>query len=458
MSEQKNVRSAGYIRPYSSVLDFLFRCSDGVLVFYTLYGCTLLRGMPTARHVYYILLGVAAVLFFLVSAEMNGLYRIWRGNTYFRELQLLIRTWLWVLPAILLALYALKATQLYSRQVLTIWFLATPLVLGLWRFLLRAALGQLRARGYNSRRAAIVGGGALAEEVAALLREDERVGFRFLGYFSDRAEADGAAGASGERAGTLEALEALARQGEVDHVYVITSMTREDTIRQLISDFSDTPVKLFLVPGLWVFDLLQARWSQLGDLPIINVYDAPTHGVNSWVKRLFDVGVGALLLLAASPFMLALALLIKVTTGGPVLFPQRRYGLDGQEFRMWKFRTMNASDDGVSVPQAGPNDARVTPVGRWLRRSSLDELPQLINVLAGSMSLVGPRPHAVAHNAEYRRLIPGYMLRHRIKPGITGLAQVRGLRGPTETLDKMEQRVASDLESRLSGFNYHSIN
>jgi putative colanic acid biosynthesis UDP-glucose lipid carrier transferase len=308
-----------------------------------------------------------------------------------------------------------------------------------WRGLLRTALSNLRIRGYNTRRAAVIGTGTMAQHIQELLEKNPGGGFRFVGCYSDEAQQDGVSG-------QIDDLVQAAMEGQVDHVYLVASATDEATIARVVQLFSNTTINLFVVPGLWVFELLHSRWSLLGDLPVISIYDVPVYGVNSLAKRVFDLlaGIG-FLLLAAIP-MLIIGVLIKATSLGPVFFKQRRYGLDGREILVWKFRTMMCAEDGDVIQQARQDDDRITPVGRWLRRTSLDELPQLFNVLAGDMSLVGPRPHAVAHNEQYRKLIRGYMLRHKIKPGITGLAQVHGFRGLTDTLDKMEKRIQYDLE------------
>ena len=190
--------------------------------------------------------------------------------------------------------------------------------------------------------------------------------------------------------------------------------------------------------------MLHARWNQIDGLPVVSVFESPISGIDGVLKRGFDiVGSSLLLLLLAIP-MLSIAVMVKCSSPGPIFFRQKRYGLSGEEIHVWKFRSMLVCEEGPEVRQATRGDARVTSVGEVLRQTSLDELPQLFNVLSGTMSLVGPRPHATAHNEQYRTLIDGYMLRHKGKPGITGLAQVSGARGETETLEKMERRIAFD--------------
>jgi putative colanic acid biosynthesis UDP-glucose lipid carrier transferase len=181
-------------------------------------------------------------------------------------------------------------------------------------------------------------------------------------------------------------------------------------------------------------------------VPVVALCETPFYGYRGAVKRIIDIALAALVLLVATPLMLALAALVRLSSPGPVIFKQRRYGLDGREIMVYKFRTMNVSEDGPNIVQASKTDARITGVGRFMRRYSLDELPQLVNVLQGHMSLVGPRPHAVAHNEEYRKLIKGYMIRHKVPPGITGLAQVNGCRGETARVEDMQARVNYDLE------------
>jgi putative colanic acid biosynthesis UDP-glucose lipid carrier transferase len=229
-------------------------------------------------------------------------------------------------------------------------------------------------------------------------------------------------------------------------IFISQPISAQPRIRKMLDDLEDTTASVYFLPDIYIFDLMQARFDNVGGMPVIAIRESPFTGYNSMIKRGSDIVLGLLIQILLLPLMLLIAIAVKLTSKGPVIFRQRRYGLYGEEIVVYKFRSMTVGEDGDTVVQATRNDQRVTRVGAFLRRSSLDELPQFFNVLQGRMSIVGPRPHAVVHNEQYRKLIKGYMLRHKVKPGITGWAQVNGLRGETETLDKMEARIHFDLD------------
>jgi putative colanic acid biosynthesis UDP-glucose lipid carrier transferase len=271
------------------------------------------------------------------------------------------------------------------------------------------------------------------------------LGTRVAGYFDDRAPSRLQPIAPRENLGRLSALADYARASRVDVIYIALPMASQPRILKLLEDLRDTTASIYFVPDIFVADLIQGRVGSIGGLPVVAVCESPFTGFDGVVKRLSDFALASLILLAISPLMLAIGIGVKLSSPGPVLFKQRRYGLDGRRIVVYKFRSMTVAEDGDVVRQATKDDQRVTRFGAFLRRSSLDELPQFINVLQGRMSIVGPRPHAVAHNEMYRKLIRGYMIRHKVKPGITGLAQVNGLRGETDTVDKMKARIDCDL-------------
>jgi putative colanic acid biosysnthesis UDP-glucose lipid carrier transferase len=231
----------------------------------------------------------------------------------------------------------------------------------------------------------------------------------------------------------------------VDQIYIALPMASQPRIVRLLEEVHDTTASIYFVPDIFVFDLIQARIDTIGDIPVVAVCESPFFGVNGLVKRASDLLIASAILVLIAPVLIACAVGVKLSSPGPVFFRQRRYGVDGREIVVYKFRTMKVLEDGAAVVQATRGDPRVTRFGAFLRRYSLDELPQFVNVLQGRMSVVGPRPHAVAHNEMYRKLIRGYMFRHKVKPGITGLAQVNGFRGETATLEPMKGRVEHDL-------------
>ncbi|WP_241627780.1 undecaprenyl-phosphate glucose phosphotransferase, partial [Rosenbergiella epipactidis] len=228
-------------------------------------------------------------------------------------------------------------------------------------------------------------------------------------------------------------------------VYLVLNTTDFEQINWFVDKLSDTTCSVYYVPDVSTYNILHSRFEEINGIPVLSIFDTPLSGLNRVVKRLEDILLSSIILLLISPLLILLAFLVKISSPGPIIFKQNRYGIDGKPICIWKFRTMHFSPTDSQIKQAIKNDPRVTKIGAFLRKSSLDELPQFINVLTGSMSIVGPRPHAISHNEEYRLLIDGYMLRHKVKPGITGLAQVNGWRGETETLDKMEKRIEFDL-------------
>lgn len=245
--------------------------------------------------------------------------------------------------------------------------------------------------------------------------------------------------------GSLGAVADYVKTHSIHVVYITLPMNRLPRMQALMEALHDTTVSIYFVPDVFLFDLIQARIDNIAGVPVIGVRESPFININSFNKRVLDIVLSVLILPLISPLLLAVAIGVKLSSRGPVIFRQRRYGLEGEEIYVYKFRSMTVREDGIDVRQATRHDARITKFGAFIRKTSIDELPQFINVLQGRMSIVGPRPHAVAHNEMYRNLISGYMIRHKVKPGITGWAQVNGLRGETDVVEKMEQRVQFDL-------------
>lgn len=326
------------------------------------------------------------------------------------------------------------------------WTMATPLLVATGRVAIRVAQRSLRTRGLNTRTYAIVGVNELGFQLARNIDASAELGLRLLGFYDDRPSdrTPNVPGDIGDKVGDLTELIEHARRRKVDMIYITFPMRAEDRIKSILEKLGDTTASVYIVPDFFVFELMHSRWTSISGLPVVSVFENPFYGIDGVVKRSLDVALASLALVVAAVPMLVIAALVKLNSPGSVFFRQKRYGLDGREISVWKFRTMRVCENGARVSQATKDDPRVTKLGGFLRRTSLDELPQFFNVLEGTMSLVGPRPHANTHNEEYRKLIDRYMLRHKVKPGITGLAQVSGWRGETDTLEKMEGRIACD--------------
>jgi putative colanic acid biosynthesis UDP-glucose lipid carrier transferase len=352
-----------------------------------------------------------------------------------------------VLLGLLLALgYATKSSAHFSRQVILLWSLLTPLAIVVVALILHEVQRRIALDVSNGRRAVFAGCNQVSLALAQRMGTQEAGHISCLGFFDDRG-ADRLGDIGGARLlGRLPDLADYVKRSNVDVIFVALPMRHIQRVLDLLDDLRDTTASIYYVPDIFVYDLIQARTDNIAGMPVIAMCETPFYGYRGAMKRLMDVFVAGTALIGLLPVLLVVGLLVKLSSPGPVLFRQRRYGLDGREITVYKFRSMKVMEDGPKIQQARRDDDRVTAIGKLLRRYSVDELPQLINVLQGRMSLVGPRPHAVAHNEEYRKLIKGYMVRHKVLPGITGLAQVSGCRGETTQLEEMQARVEFDLE------------
>lgn len=358
----------------------------------------------------------------------------------------IILRWL-VLLAILFAIgYATKTSSEFSRLVVFTWAVVTPIPLIFVSVAFNEIVRQFMLAPSNVRSAVFAGYNDVSIALAERIEADPGLGIRVDGAFDDRSaerlglpEGKGLLGGLSELAGHVNS-------HNVDLIFIALPMRQVQRVVDLLDDLRDTTASIYFVPDIFVMDLIQSRTAEISGIPVVAMCETPFQGTPGLVKRTMDIGISLASLVVLAPFLLLVALLIKLTSPGPVIFRQRRYGLDGQIIDVYKFRTMKVVEDGPKVTQVTRHDPRVTSIGRFLRRYSIDELPQLFNVLGGSMSLVGPRPHAVAHNEEYRGLIKGYMVRHKVLPGITGLAQVNGCRGETSRLEEMKARIEYDLD------------
>jgi len=357
-----------------------------------------------------------------------------------------IARWLLVLTGLGVVNLLAGILQELPRRVIWSWVLVTPFALIGVTLMLQAMMRRLLLRASGHRSAIFAGYNDGSLMLAHRIRDNPVLCLKVEGFFDDRSADRLGAETDPELKGSLSELVAYVNEHHIDVIFIALPIRHVQRVMTLLDELHDTTASIYYAPDIFVFDLIQARSGDIQGFPVVAMCETPFYGYRGVSKRVTDVVLASAMLLALSPLLALIALLVKLTSPGPALFTQRRYGLDGREIAVYKFRSMTVTEDGAQVTQASRTDARITPVGRILRRLSLDELPQLFNVLQGRMSLVGPRPHAVAHNELYRKLIKGYMIRHKVLPGITGLAQVSGCRGETANLEDMEARVRFDLD------------
>jgi putative colanic acid biosynthesis UDP-glucose lipid carrier transferase len=443
-------RQQGIFDQYRWLISRLQWMLDGAVVILLLLFLCWFFGEPLRLR--FQALGLATFFLTTVVFQAAGLHQPWRGVGLVRLVRRVCLAWIVVVAILAVLGYVTKTSIYFSRKVLLTWMATAPLALVALRLQVYLGLRWLRQQGRNTRSVVVAGAGDLGRRLAGNVVDTPWLGMRLLGFFDDRLTGTVELHPGSNKAksypilGDLDRMIPYVQENQVHMVYLALPMRAEERLRKVVEALQDTTASVYFVPDVFTFSLLTAGFTELRGIPLVSLWETPFFGINGWVKRLEDLVLASLILLLVSPLMLLIALGVKLTSPGPVIFKQRRYGLDGHEIIVYKFRTMTVCEDGPQIPQATKHDQRVTRLGQFLRSTSLDELPQFFNVLQGAMSIVGPRPHAVAHNEYYRRLIPGYMLRHKVRPGLTGWAQVNGWRGETETLDKMEKRVEFDLD------------
>jgi putative colanic acid biosynthesis UDP-glucose lipid carrier transferase len=402
-----------------------------------------LRGEPLS----FVYLALGIMVFSISSQLLTDLPH--RGSTppwqwVLISLPDLIVDWLCVVVLVLFIGFAMRLPELYSAKLILAWLISAPALI----LLIELGKGRITrvvaGASTQQRRHIVIGANELAVE---LNRRTTSMGTStFVGYFDDRSLQRLPTACHARLLGGLRDVVSFAQQNSIDSIYISLPLSGNEKIRKLIHQLRDTTASVYFLPDVLSFDTIQSRVVEIDGMPVVSIYDTPFDGTRGILKRCIDALLAASALLMIWPVMAAIAIGVKLSSPGPVLFKQRRYGMNGEQIEIYKFRSMSVCEDGAHITQATRFDARVTRFGKFLRASSLDELPQIINVLEGKMSIVGPRPHAVAHNEQYRKLIDGYMFRHKVRPGITGWAQVNGLRGETDTIDKMRKRVEYDLD------------
>lgn len=423
------------------IVDIFIICS---LLFVTTFSY-----VGTFPALYQLILCVVVIAYFF-AAEISGVYHTHKHTSLKQVLLTVLASWFICIALSLVLGFFLKISESYSRVVLGVWFAITPFVLISWRWCAFVLPKRLRPKDCYKDKSIIIGATPAGIILAQELRNSKHINENLLGFYDDRTperieKTMGASELPLNMKGNIDDALLLAKHHSVKNVYVALPMEAAKRIKQILNAFSDSNAHVHVVPDFFTFDLMHSRWKNIGNMMTLSVHDTPFRGFTSMIKRFEDVLLSLVIIALISPILLIVAIGVKLSSPGPIIFKQDRYGLDGRPIKVWKFRSMSATDNGSVVKQAKKNDPRITKFGAFIRRTSLDELPQFFNVLTGQMSIVGPRPHAVAHNEEYRGLIDKYMLRHQVKPGITGWAQINGYRGETDTIDKMEKRVEYDL-------------
>ncbi|WP_318376281.1 undecaprenyl-phosphate glucose phosphotransferase [Enterobacter sp.] len=434
-----NLKKRERAKTNASLISMVQRFSDITIMFGGLWIVCKLHALPF--FYLHLLMALITLVVFQMIGGMTDFYRSWRGVKISTELALLLQNW--TLSLIFSAgLMAFNADFDNTFSVFFAWYVLSSVGLVTCRTLIRFFAGWLRHHGYNTRRVAVAGDLPVGQVLLDSFRHEPWLGFEVVGVYHDARPG----GVTADWAGNYDQLLEDAKAGKIHNVYIAMPMSEESGIKRLVRELADTTCSVILIPDVFTFNILHSRIEEMNGVPVVPLYDTPLSGMNRVLKRLEDIVLSSLILLLISPVLLCIAVAVKISSPGPIIFRQTRYGMDGKPIKVWKFRSMKVMENAEVVTQATQNDPRVTKVGNFLRRTSLDELPQFINVLTGGMSIVGPRPHAVAHNEQYRTLIQGYMLRHKVKPGITGWAQINGWRGETDTLEKMEKRIEFDLE------------
>jgi putative colanic acid biosynthesis UDP-glucose lipid carrier transferase len=424
------------------LISFFQRVLDPLIIMGTLYLSALVYHEPFSGY----MLVLMILAFFISSAVYQHIdpYRTWRSGRMWAYGRDTIFGWGVTLAVLWFLGSSSGLKYFYDERVLLAWAIATPLILLTSH--IAARLANSPGRSKEVRSVVVVGVNDVGLKFARVVEQHPNLFMAVRGFFEDRADDRIPSGMHYPMLGKTEDLAQYVREHGTKMIFISQPISAQPRIRKLIDELQDTTASVYFLPDVYIFDLMQARFDNVGGMPVIAICETPFMGLNSTIKRASDIVLASLILLLLTPLMLAVAVAVKLSSPGPIIFRQRRYGLYGDEIMVYKFRSMTVMENGGAVTQAQRNDSRVTKIGGFLRRTSLDELPQFINVLQGRMSIVGPRPHAVAHNEQYRKVIKGYMLRHKVKPGITGWAQVNGLRGETATLDKMEARIQYDLD------------
>lgn len=436
----------GLLKEYSRAISLVLRSMDIFMIFSAGWLAFYLRFHHLSLPKNYLMVLGLTVLLSSVVLSFFEIYQSVRGESFLNHVIRLIEATC-ALALILAGLaFFTKSGDAFSRIWFLMWMSSALIFLVLFRCSLLLILHFMRSHGLNERRVVIFGAGELGTKFAATVQQALWTGFRIVNFIDDNAATKPEKISGITVIQTPEHLSAYLKEEGIDELWLTLPLRAELRMKEILHDLRHHPITTRYVLDIFGLDLLNHSITDLAGFPVLNIHSSPMMGINRLAKAIEDRILAAFILVLISPLFLFISLGVKLSSKGPILFKQKRLGWDGRVIEVYKFRTMVEHNEASgNITQATVGDCRVTPFGRFLRRSSLDELPQFINVLQGSMSIVGPRPHALAHNEIYKEVIHTYMQRHTVKPGITGWAQVNGWRGETDTLNKMQKRVEYDL-------------
>ena len=436
----------GLLQEYASTLTFISRLLDVVCVMAGALIAHWWRFGNIELTTYYQLALLVSAFFTFSIFSLSGIYISWRGKSWWHQARTVTLTWFVVVVVLIIIAFLTKTSTIYSRQWMAMWSVTGLICLLGFRFSFYKLLQYMRKKGWNHKRIVIIGAGDLGQVVARNIRQSNWTGLDVVAFFDDDMGPEKKFVDGMEVRPLTELTGFINPQNKIDQVWMALPLREEDKMNQILHDLRYSTVDIRFVPGIFGFRLLNHSITEVAGLPVIDLSASPMVGINRLIKEFEDRVLALLILVLVSPLLALIALGVKISSPGPVLFKQMRLGWDGKPIKVYKFRTMVMHhEDSGAVTQACRNDCRITKLGAFLRRTSLDELPQFWNVLQGRMSIVGPRPHAMPHNEQYKDQVDDYMRRHKVKPGITGWAQIHGWRGETDTLEKMQRRIEYDL-------------
>jgi len=436
----------GLLRRHANVLSYIARLLDLFCVFAGAFLAFVWRFKNPEFPTHYVTAILLGLLLTILYFSLSGIYESWRGRSWFHQVKIVSLSWFSVVATLVLITFLTKTSTDFSRQWMIGWAISSWFLLLAFRFTLAYILRSMRRKGWNSKQIVIIGAGHIGQNAADKIMSADWTGLHILAFLDDDPSLHGKKYYGAEVLGGVGLINSVLGKEVLDEVWIALPLRAEQRVKDILHDLRHSTVTIRFIPGMFGSRLLNYSVTEIAGMAVLDLSTSPMEGFNRYLKAFEDRMLSLIILILISPLLMIIALGVRFSSPGPVLFKQMRHGWDGKPVKVYKFRTMvvHTEEEG-KVTQASKDDSRITPLGAFLRRSSLDELPQFFNVLQGRMSIVGPRPHAIAHNEEYKDQIDEYMLRHKVKPGITGWAQVNGWRGETDTLEKMQKRIEYDL-------------